>query len=92
MTMGKRARKEPSIDARTDGAVRKKGGIRDGKDGMGLVEEVDGVGPTKRFEVPMSTLAGAGKPWSFQAGVHGEARDRGIAPPALPIPIASFTI
>jgi hypothetical protein len=37
-------------------------------------------------------VAGIGKAWSVQAGVQSQAKDRGVAPPALPVPIASFTI
>jgi hypothetical protein len=35
---------------------------------------------------------GMGKPWSFRPGVQSQGKDRSAAPPALPVPIASFTI
>lgn len=35
---------------------------------------------------------GMGKPWSFRPGVQSQGKDRSVAPPALPVPIASFTI
>ena len=37
-------------------------------------------------------LAWIGRPWSFAAGGAGHTRERSEAPPALPVPIASFTI
>ena len=37
-------------------------------------------------------VVGMGKPWSFYPGVESPGRDRGLAPPPLPVPIASFTI
>ena len=37
-------------------------------------------------------VVGMGKPWSFRPGVQSQGKDRSVAPPALPVPIASFTI
>jgi hypothetical protein len=33
-----------------------------------------------------------GKPASLQAAIHSKGKERGIIPPALPMPIASFHI
>jgi hypothetical protein len=37
-------------------------------------------------------VVGMGKPWSTRPGVESQGKDRSVAPPALPVPIASFTI
>ena len=37
-------------------------------------------------------IVGADRPWSVQPGVPSQAKDRSVAPPALPVPIASFII
>lgn len=46
----------------------------------------------KRAEDPGAGVFGSGKPWSLHSGVQGEAKDRRLGPPALPVPIASFTV
>jgi hypothetical protein len=62
----------------------KKGGVggkQQGKElGKGRVDE-SVFGPTR-----------SGRPWSFEAGGAGNTRERSENPPALPVPIASFTI
>lgn len=35
---------------------------------------------------------GMGEPWSVQARVQSQVKDRSVAAPALPVPIVSFTI
>jgi hypothetical protein len=66
-------------------AVRGLGvGAGDGQVKEGRVFEkprLDGVG-----------LGAVGKPWAVQPGVESQAKDRSLAAPALPVPIASFNI
>jgi hypothetical protein len=88
----KRARKERLSDVGACSGVSDSRAVEDGEDGIGGGDELGAAGRMKRSEFPLLSLVGSGKPWSFQAVSHGEARDRGVAPPALPIPIASFTI
>jgi len=38
------------------------------------------------------SFVGVGKPLSLQPAINSQNKDRGLVPPALPVPIASFTI
>jgi hypothetical protein len=46
----------------------------------------------KRLDEVSFGVVAMGKPWLVQPGIQSQARDRSAAPPALPVPMASFTI
>jgi hypothetical protein len=58
----------------------------------GLEEELCVDDLKTRSGEPETKVLALGKILSLQAGVIGQSKDRGIAPPALPIPIVTFTI
>jgi hypothetical protein len=74
------------------GAGKKTGGMRSA---VALVNEEEAlsvdVGKTRLDESKLN-VAGAEKLWSLNSGAGSQAKDRGIDPPALPVPIASFNI
>lgn len=63
-------------------------------DSSGQGEKVDEfvAGPRAQSEDSGFSVVGVGKLWLLHSGAQSQAKDRGIVPPALPVPIASFTI
>jgi hypothetical protein len=80
-------------------AARGGGGVGSRAEKVGLgregtreeVREKEGIEMSRVEEMGLGVV-GLGKPWSVQAGIQSHARDRSVAPPALPVPIASFII
>jgi hypothetical protein len=74
------------------GSGKKMGGMRStvaigaGEEGMSVAV------PTTQSEEPGLSVAGMEKLWSLNSGAQRQAKERGITPPALPVPIASFNI
>ena len=68
------------------GVMREREGFVGGASGL------DGAGSKAGSDEPGFSVVGIGKLLSLHSGAQSQAKDRGIAPPALPVPIASFTI
>jgi hypothetical protein len=79
---------------RAGSAKRKVVGLafEEGKKGGGGGKEPGSELGKGRVDESVFGLTRSGMPWSFEAGVAGNARERSENPPALPVPIASFTI
>jgi hypothetical protein len=91
-TTERTAKKVASAGMPKDGSGKKLGGIRSTV-AMGSGDEGLSVAvPKTRSEGPGLNVAGTEKLWSLHSGAQNQAKDRGIAPPALPVPIASFNI
>jgi hypothetical protein len=74
------------------GSGKKMGGVRSTVATGGGEEELSVAVPKTRSEEPGLSVAGMEKLWSLNSGAQSQAKERGITPPALPVPIASFNI
>ena len=91
----KREKKGRETSARAvvlEGAAQKKSR----QIGVAKVMEVESksssVSEKARLDEVGFGVVGLGKTWSFHPSIESTGRDRGFAPPPLPVPIASFTI
>ena len=91
-TTDKRGKTAPSVSA-TGGASNRKISVEAGEVALGRgAEELRGAVRKIRSAEPGFGVVGMGNLWSLHSGGESQTKDRGIAPPALPVPIASFNI
>ena len=89
-TMDKKAREMASAGVRRTGAEKRVGRVHEEEIGLGREEKPSIIGSKTGLDKAGFGLVGLEKSWSVQVGVQGQIKDRGIAPPPLPVPIASY--
>jgi hypothetical protein len=72
------------------GSEKRKAAL-EGKVETGMQKMLKVMENTSKPEMELS-LGGVGKPLSLQPASKSQSKDRGLVPPAMPVPIASFTI
>jgi hypothetical protein len=88
--MEKNAKEMAPAAVRRERSEKRTGRVRVEKPGSGReVEPSASCTMTQADEVGFG-LDGLGKSCSFQGSLQGQMKDRGISPPSLPVPIASF--
>ena len=75
---------------RRDRAEKRSSSVGDDKAESGAAEEPSTALTSMRTDGVGFGLGGCEKPWSIQGVVQGQGKDRGVSPPPLPVPIASF--
>lgn len=94
----KAVKKEKKGTGETARAVVRVGGAQKKSRQIGVAKVMDGESKSSRVserarmdEVGFGVI-GMGKTWSLHASIESTGRDRCLAAPPLPVPIASFTI
>jgi hypothetical protein len=88
--MERKAKEMAPAVVRRDRYEKRSKTVVEDKQELGAEVKLSNVSDSTRSDGAGFGLGGFRKSWSLQDDIQGQRKDRGVSPPPLPVPIASF--